>query len=412
MCRALEVSGVVWCQVLGYYSYLLIPSCVLLGCIEFCMVSTRGGSGTNNQHHTKAWLEVDNATPGYLHLPTLRILIQSLERFGREVAFLLDKQLLVHLHIISMSDEDASLPETDQSNDPALWICTICSFAIVAGVSLSYKFIEPSNFGVAFISVVFLPTSVASYIFTELSVSLVGCVYPIYRATKAVCTPGEDDDKEWLQYWMLGGVIFMLTTWVDDVIDAEKANDVWLGSALFLFVWLYFPLTQGSRLVYEKFTDPVLGPHLKPLHAQMNNFILAAYQMLANATHLYAVWIIFMFLPAGFKRVVAIAVGTIYPFVSSVTAAATEDVEDDTLLFLRDSIVIKKQMLKDLDPERAALVSKSIAKFFHAEDGETATDPVELQNQMMSSWSSLKMPTFKMPFGKSEEKANEATPLV
>ena len=82
------------------------------------------------------------------------------------------------------------------------------------------------------------------------------------------------------------------------------------------------------------------------------------------------------------------------------------------LLFLRDSIVIKKQMLKDLDPERAALVSKSIAKFFHAEDGETATDPVELQNQMMSSWSSLKMPTFKMPFGISEEKANEATPLV
>lgn len=54
----------------------------------------------------------------------------------------------------------------------------------------------------------------------------------------------------------------MLTTWIDDVIDGEKANDVWLGSALFLFVWLYFPLTQGSRLVYEKFTDPVLGPHL------------------------------------------------------------------------------------------------------------------------------------------------------
>ena len=196
-----------------------------------------------------------------------------------------------------MSDENATLPEIVEPNDPALWICFICSFAIVAGVSLSYKFIEPSShyidiknhaickfylqhicflsnqqlkkiyrisedFGVAFVSVVFIPTSIASYIFTELSVSLVGCVYPIYRATKAVCTPGEDDDKEWLQYWMLGGVIFMLTTWVDDVIDAEKANDIWLGSALFLFAWLYFPLTQGSRLVYEKFTDPVLGPHL------------------------------------------------------------------------------------------------------------------------------------------------------
>lgn len=81
------------------------------------------------------------------------------------------------------------------------------------------------------------------------------------------------------------------------------------------------------------------------------------------------------------------------------------------LLFLRDSIVIKKQMLKDLDPERAKLVSKSIAKFF-SEEGEAASDPVALQSEMMSSCSSLKMPKFKMPFGKSEEKPTEATPLV
>jgi hypothetical protein len=81
------------------------------------------------------------------------------------------------------------------------------------------------------------------------------------------------------------------------------------------------------------------------------------------------------------------------------------------LLILRDSIMIKKQMLKDLDPERAKLVSKSIAKFF-GEDGETASDPVVLQNEMMQSWSALKMPKFKMPFGKSEEKPSEATPLV
>ena len=63
-------------------------------------------------------------------------------------------------------------------------------------------------------SVAFIPTSIASYIFTELSVTLVGCVYPVYRATKAVCTPDEGDDKEWLQYWMLGGVLFCLTTWM------------------------------------------------------------------------------------------------------------------------------------------------------------------------------------------------------
>ena len=81
------------------------------------------------------------------------------------------------------------------------------------------------------------------------------------------------------------------------------------------------------------------------------------------------------------------------------------------LLFLRDSIVIKKQMLKDLDPERAKLVSISIAKFF-GEEGEASSDPAVLQNEMMSSWLSIKLPKFKMPFGKDEEKPSEATPLV
>ncbi|KAL7486433.1 hypothetical protein ACHAW6_012028 [Cyclotella cf. meneghiniana] len=375
------------------------------------------------------------------------------------------------------------------SEDNSLWVTTICSFTVLAAVSLSYKFIEPNQgldwrchaayAAVAVTLVAFLPASMASYIFTELTVTLVGCVYPIYRATKAVCTPEENDDKEWLQFWMLGGVLFMLTTWVDDIINTEKANAVWLGSLLFIFFWLYFPLTCGALLVYDNITEPFLGPRLKPLQKQMSNFILAVYQTLANATHLYLVWIIFMFLPAGFKRVVAIAIGTVYPFVCSVTAAATEDIEDDTywltywavygclflfmdlseivmgripgfytlvilatiylmlpmfrgadkifrkilvplaglqeLLILRDSIQIKKQMLKDLDPERAKLVSKSIAKFFN-DDGEKDADPAVLKGELMQSWSALKIPKIKLSFGKSEEEVDktptETTNLV
>lgn len=62
----------------------------------------------------------------------------------------------------------------------------------------------------------------------------------------------------------------------------------------------------------------------------MNNFIIYLQQMLSNAFHLYLVWIIFMFLPAGLKRIVAIAIGTVYPTICSITAVATEEIEDDT----------------------------------------------------------------------------------
>ena len=110
------------------------------------------------------------------------------------------------------------------SGDNSIWLTVGCSAVVLAAVSLSYSFIEP-NRGVdikahaiyaaaSICSVAFIPTNIASYIFTELSVTLVGCVYPVYRATKAVCTTDEGDDKEWLQYWMLGGVLFCLTTWM------------------------------------------------------------------------------------------------------------------------------------------------------------------------------------------------------
>jgi membrane protein implicated in regulation of membrane protease activity len=89
------------------------------------------------------------------------------------------------------------------NDENSLWITTICSLTVLAAASLSYKFIEPNQgldwkahaaYGaVAVVLIAFLPVPIASYVFTELTVTLVGCVYPIYRATKAVCTPEESE---------------------------------------------------------------------------------------------------------------------------------------------------------------------------------------------------------------------------
>ena len=91
------------------------------------------------------------------------------------------------------------------SADP--WITLACSIGILAAVALSYKYLEPNPYDwkhhviywiIAILIIVLLPASVSSYIFSSLTVTLVGAVYPVYRATKAVCTPDEHDDKEWL----------------------------------------------------------------------------------------------------------------------------------------------------------------------------------------------------------------------
>lgn len=69
-----------------------------------------------------------------------------------------------------------------------MWITLGCSLAVQAAVALSYKFIEPNHgkdwrvhlvyFATAICSLAFIPKSVASYVFTELTVAFVGYVKP------------------------------------------------------------------------------------------------------------------------------------------------------------------------------------------------------------------------------------------
>jgi len=66
------------------------------------------------------------------------------------------------------------------------------------------------------------------------------------------------------------------------------------------------------------------------------------------------------------------------------------------LLLLRDAMAIKKRMLKDLDPERAAVLQKCIAKFF---DGSSAdSDPSVLKKELKQGWGQYKSLKMDLPF--------------
>jgi hypothetical protein len=221
------------------------------------------------------------------------------------------------------------------------WYVFGASLVVLAAVATSYHTLETNRgrqwiphvtyWTVAILVLVLLgPTPTAPYFFSSLTVTVVGAALPIYESVRAVCTPEETDDKAWLQYWMFGGVLFMATTWVDKVLTNPKANVYWDGSIIFLFLWLYFPKTDGAVLIFETITEPFVAPRVRPLAAKMNNMISYMYQTMVNAVHLWLVWIVFLFLPKGLKRIISVAIGTIYPLVSSITAGATDDIEDDT----------------------------------------------------------------------------------
>jgi len=325
----------------------------------------------------------------------------------------------------------------------------------------------------------FIP--IGKYVFSGLSYTLIGAGLPIYESVRAVCSPAESDDKTWLQYWMVGGVLFVVTSWVDDV-TGDGADIYWHAFLFSFFLWLYYPKTDGAYIIYEKVTKPYLAPKLRPFATDMDNMVQNAYAMLMNVAHLWIVGLFFVFLPSGLKRIVAIAVGTVYPFVSSVGAATSEEIEDDTywltywscygilfimmdvlenwigwipgfyaliicssvylmlpmfdgankvfrkvlvplaglqeLLLLRDAVIIKKQMLKDLDPERAELVRKAISKFYNEHDDEK--DPEKLKNELMAGYSGMGIPqipvitmpdfsSFKLPSFTSTKRDKNST---
>ena len=139
----------------------------------------------------------------------------------------------------------------------------------------------------------------------------------------------EDDDTDWLRFWTIGGIFFVLTEWVDNVLPSAEADVIWYKIATFFTFWLYYPRTNGSLFIDEFVTQKYLAPKLRPVQAKISNLISDIIAMSANITHLYLVWIFFVFLPSGVKRIVAVAVGTVYPFLSSVNAITTEELEDD-----------------------------------------------------------------------------------
>lgn len=175
-----------------------------------------------------------------------------------------------------------------------------------------------------------VPVSISEYAFSDLTHTAVGVAVPIYESLRAVCTPEESDDKMWLQYWMLGGVMFMMSTWVDDFMQSDRADHYWYTAMVFFFYWLYFPKTQGATLMYETVTKPYLAPLMQKGLGKLDNAISYVYSILVNAVHLWFLWLFFMFLPKGLKHAVAILVGTVYPLLSSVKASSTEEIEDDT----------------------------------------------------------------------------------
>ncbi|CAG8621948.1 10186_t:CDS:2 [Acaulospora morrowiae] len=89
----------------------------------------------------------------------------------------------------------------------------------------------------------------------QLLSNIIGWGYPAYASFKAIETPDEKDDIQWLTYWTVFGFVNLAEFFSDRILYWMPFY--YLFKTLF-FLWLFLPPFKGAHTVYHKFLRPTL----------------------------------------------------------------------------------------------------------------------------------------------------------
>jgi len=79
--------------------------------------------------------------------------------------------------------------------------------------------------------------------------NLLGWGLPAYFSLRALDTPGTSDDKQWLTYW----VVFGLLNLVENLISVTYWMPFYFTFKSFAILYLALPQTRGAEFIYAKF---------------------------------------------------------------------------------------------------------------------------------------------------------------
>ena len=105
-------------------------------------------------------------------------------------------------------------------------------------------------------------------------------LYPAVHSIRAIESPEEDDDKVWLTYWMVFGVLTVAETFLGFIFYFIP---YWGWIRLVLFIWLLMPQTKGSETVYNAVVKPLLASNKQLIEDWVNKAKEAAEQAAAEA---------------------------------------------------------------------------------------------------------------------------------
>ena len=99
-------------------------------------------------------------------------------------------------------------------------------------------------------------------------ISKVVCVfYPAFESLKALETEGGTDDKKWLTYWVIFGLITLGEQILAPILYIVP---LYFMLKIAFFVYLFFPQTNGAKVVFERVINPLFLQNQAKIDSMIN----------------------------------------------------------------------------------------------------------------------------------------------
>jgi len=121
-------------------------------------------------------------------------------------------------------------------------------------VQLSKKLkVEPGHLVLGFFGLFFV--LIIAGVGSSLLTGVMGFLYPAYMSFKALETDGDDDDKQWLTYW----VVFVFVDFLDDILGMVLSMiPLYHLFKMVFYIYLFYPKTKGALKIYHLLIRPLL----------------------------------------------------------------------------------------------------------------------------------------------------------
>ena len=98
---------------------------------------------------------------------------------------------------------------------------------------------------------------------------IVGIVLPTYWSIKAIETPEEDDDKQWLTYWAVYAIFTFIDLFAGFIM---KFIPFYFFLKQIFLIWLFMPNTQGAAFLYNKVISKLFKKYESKIDEHCNRF--------------------------------------------------------------------------------------------------------------------------------------------